>query len=445
MVNITIFAPMKRKIARYITQHCLLNSKGTVIIALSGGADSVALLSVLHALNYNCHAVHCNFHLRGEESTRDELFVRGLCDKQNIPLSVTAFDTEQYARNNSLSIEMAARELRYNLFEEMRIKLNAQAIAVAHHRDDSAETVLLNLIRGTGLKGLHGIRPRNGYIVRPLLCVGRNEILKYLEEYGIDFVTDSTNMQTDYTRNKIRLELLPLMKQINPSILQSIAATADRIAEAESIYKKAVDEAIGRVKCGNEINIEKLILEPAPETLLHEILSPLGFNSKQTADIYSVCEAESGKIFESEEWMVLKDRREFIIHPKASIQEATITLPEEGCVTTANGILELKKEEFNGTINKSRNIAVLDYDTLKLPLILRKTQKGDKFIPLGMKGKKLVSDYLTDRKYSLIEKREQYVIADANGNIVWLVNERPAAQFCISERTHSVLSIEWKR
>lgn len=445
MVNITIFAPMKRKIARYIAQHCLLNNEESVIVALSGGADSVALLSVLHALNYNCHAVHCNFHLRGEESTRDELFVRGLCDKLNIPLSVTAFDTEQYAHNNSLSIEMAARELRYNLFEEIRIKLKAQAIAVAHHRDDSAETVLLNLIRGTGLKGLHGIRPRNGYIVRPLLCVGRNEILKYLEEYGIDFVTDSTNMQTDYTRNKIRLELLPLMKQINPSILQSIAATADRIAEAESIYKKAVDEAAGRVKSGNEINIEKLMLEPAPETLLHEILSPLGFNSKQTADIYSVREAESGRIFESEEWMVLKDRGRFIIHPKASKQEVTIILPKEGYVTTANGILELKKEEFNGTINKSRNIAVLDYDTLKFPLILRKTQRGDKFIPLGMKGKKLVSDYLTDRKYSLIEKREQLVIADANGNIVWLVNERPAAQFCISEHTLSVLSIEWKR
>ena len=235
---------MIHKVENYIARHRLLTPGAKVLVALSGGADSVALLIALMKLGYRCEAVHCNFHLRGAESDRDEHFVQELCDSKGIRLNVTHFDTTAYAKENGISIEMAARELRYKLFEELRASSGAEAIAVAHHRDDSAETMLLNLIRGTGIKGLRGIRPKNGYIVRPLLCVGRTDILEYLKWRGEEYVTDSSNLTCDYTRNKIRLELIPLMAQINPSILETLAATASRVGECETIYSKAIEEAI---------------------------------------------------------------------------------------------------------------------------------------------------------------------------------------------------------
>ena len=196
---------MKYKIEKYIEKHQLMEKESPVLVALSGGADSVALLLVLHNLGYKCQAIHCNFHLRGEESNRDEEFVTSLCKRLGIALDIVHFDTTEYAKSHGISIEMAARELRYDAFEKQRKLIGAQAIAVAHHRDDSAETLLLNLVRGTGIRGLRGIQPKNGYIIRPLLCVGREDIIDYLKWRGQDFVTDSTNLTSDYTRNKIRL------------------------------------------------------------------------------------------------------------------------------------------------------------------------------------------------------------------------------------------------
>jgi tRNA(Ile)-lysidine synthase len=277
---------MKYKIEKYIEKHQLMEKESPVLVALSGGADSVALLLVLHNLGYKCQAIHCNFHLRGEESNRDEEFVTSLCKILGITLDIVHFDTTEYAKSHGISIEMAARELRYDAFEKQRKLIDAQAIAVAHHRDDSAETLLLNLVRGTGIRGLRGIQPKNGYIIRPLLCVGREDIIDYLKWRGQDFITDSTNLTSDYTRNKIRLEVIPKLAEINPSIKESLAGTAQRVSEAELIYRHAVGEAVKRVKTENSIDIELLKKEIAPATLLHEILSPLGFNSKQTEDIY---------------------------------------------------------------------------------------------------------------------------------------------------------------
>ena len=247
---------MIHKVESFISRHKLLTPGAKVLVALSGGADSVALLVALLKLGYHCEAVHCNFHLRGAESDRDEAFVKQLCEKKGVKLTTAHFDTAAHAKAHGISIEMAARELRYKLFEELRSSCGAEAIAVAHHRDDSAETVLLNLIRGTGIKGLRGIQPRNGNIVRPLLCVGRADIIDYLEWRGEKFVTDSTNLTTDYTRNKIRLEVIPKLAEINPSILDSLAATAQRIAEAELIYSHSIKEATERVKKENCIDIE---------------------------------------------------------------------------------------------------------------------------------------------------------------------------------------------
>ena len=434
---------MKYKVEKYIEKHKLLENVSPVLVALSGGADSVALLLVLYKLGYKCEAIHCNFHLRGEESNRDENFATTLCQKLGIALHIVHFDTTEYARTHGISIEMAAREQRYDAFEKQRKQTGAQAIAVAHHRDDSAETLLLNLIRGTGIKGLRGIQPKNGYVVRPLLCVGREEIIDYLKWRDERFVTDSTNLTSDYTRNKIRLEVLPKLAEINPSIKESIAATAQRISEAELIYRHAIEDAIKRVKKDNSIDIELLKQEVAPTTLLHEILSPLGFNSAQVEDIYDSIDAEGSRIFTTAEWSVVKDRNKLLITPKKDFGQVDITLPADGSVKTEQGILRISKAAFNGNIPKQRNIACLDTERLHLPLTLRNTRNGDRFAPFGMRGTKLVSDYLTDRKKSLIEKQAQLVVTDAKGEIVWLVNERPSSRCCVSESTKRIICLEW--
>lgn len=435
---------MIKKIEKYIDKHKLIEKKGNVLVAISGGADSVALLHILRHLDYNCHAIHCNFHLRNEESMRDEIFVRNLCMELDIPLKVVDFDTTRYSKEKGISIEMAAREQRYAAFEEERIRTGAECIAVAHHRDDSAETVLMNLIRGTGIKGLHGIRPKNGYIIRPLLTISRKDITDYLEARNIGYVTDSTNLKSDFTRNKIRLEIIPLMQQINPAVIENIAATAENISKAENIYRKSISHSIDNIKKGNRIYIDKLKKEEEPATILHEILSPMGFNSSQTDDIYNSIETEGCKLFGNRNYEVIKDRNTFIINEKRKTDDILIELPISGTTTLPGGKIEIKTDVFNSNIPKLRNIATLDADTLHMPLIVRKTKQGDRFKPFGMKGSKLVSDYLTDKKVNIIQKREQLVITDSNDSIVWLVGERPAAPFCVSKKTKKAIIIEWK-
>jgi tRNA(Ile)-lysidine synthase len=287
--------------------------------------------------------------------------------------------------------------------------------------------------------------PRNGHIIRPLLCVGREEIIKYLEWRKEKYVTDSTNLTADYTRNKIRLEVIPKLAEINPSILGSLAATAQRLNEAELIYSKAIEESISRVKEGNLISIERLRKEVAPATVLHEILSPLGFNGSQAAEIASSLDANSGKLFSSGKWIVVKDRDMLVIAPEGSNEEIEITLPASGSVTATTGTLTIEEKDFDGNIPKERNIACLDVEKLHLPLTLRNTHEGDRFAPFGMHGTKLVSDYLTDRKKSFIEKQAQLVVVDAGGEIVWIVNERPSARCCITEKTRRIVRLEWKR
>ena len=434
---------MRHKVERFIEEHKLLEPGKKVLVALSGGADSVALLVVLHRLGYNCEAIHCNFHLRGEESNRDEQFVNHLCERLGIALHTVHFDTKGYAKEKGISIEMAAREQRYAVFEEHRKTTGAQAIAVAHHRDDSAETLLLNLIRGTGIKGLRGIQPQNGHIVRPLLCVGRDEIIEYLKWRGEAYVTDSTNLTSDYTRNKIRLEIIPKLGEINPSILATLAATANRISEAEKVYNNAIEEAVRRVRKENVISIAALEKEIAPTAILHAILSPLGFNGTQIEDIAQSAANEGSRQFHTAGWSVIKDRERLIITPKTDFVIQETELPNEGCTETAQGTLSFATMAFDGKIPKQRNIACLDIGKLHLPLTLRSIRSGDRFAPFGMRGTKLVSDYLTDRKKSIIEKQQQLVVTDATGEIVWLVDERPSARCCISEKTTDIIRLEW--
>jgi tRNA(Ile)-lysidine synthase len=303
---------------------------------------------------------------------------------------------------------------------------------------------LLNLIRGTGIRGLRGIQPRNGNIIRPLLCVGREEITEYLKWREEDFVTDSTNLTCDYIRNKLRLEVIPKLAEINPSILDTLSETAQRVSEAERIYRNAIEEAIERVKQGNEINTTALLKEIAPSTILHEILSPLGFNSAQIEDISRSMENEGAKQFHATDWSVIKDRETLIIAPRQDLGQQNIVLPTEGSIETPQGVLTITFADFDGNIPKERNIACLDVEKLHLPLTLRNTHEGDRFAPFGMHGTKLVSDYLTDRKRSFIEKQAQLVVVDAGGEIVWIVNERPSARCCITEKTKRIVRLEWK-
>ncbi len=251
---------MLEKIKNYIKSQNLLVPKSTIIVGISGGADSVVLLYVLNQLGYQCIAAHCNFHLRGKESLRDELFSKSFTESLKIPFEKTDFNTKEYAQEQRISIEMAARELRYTWFECLRKKHKAKAIVVAHHQDDSVETFLLNIIRGTGIHGLTGIKAKVGYISRPLLCITKQEILDYAEQKGLAYVTDSSNLENDYIRNKIRLDILPQMKIINPSVQESIHRTIGNLQQVSNIYDSNIQIAQEQVfdKSENSISIPKL-------------------------------------------------------------------------------------------------------------------------------------------------------------------------------------------
>lgn len=416
---------MKAKVVKqFIERNALFAPDERVLVALSGGADSVALLRLLCALGYDCRAAHCNFHLRGTESDRDEAFVRRMCREQGVTLYVTHFDTQEEARRRKVSIEMAARDLRYAWFEEVRKECGAAVIAVAHHSDDSVETLLLNLIRGTGLNGLRGIRPKNGRVVRPLLCMNRQEILTCLKEMGQTYVTDSTNLQNLYTRNKIRLDLLPLMQTINPSVKENLLKMTAHLEGVAHIYQKAIDESRRRVMTAEGISIEALEQECEPETVLYECLFPLGFRAAQVSEMYQSLKGQSGKEFVGRGWRAVKDRRMLLLAPIEEMEEPRLQWEE-------------RRLTPDFVIPRDKQVACLDADKLKAPLTLRRWRDGDTFVPFGMKGRKRVSDYLTDRKFSLLQKERQWVLC-CGEEICWLVGERLDNRFRIDEGTKSV-------
>lgn len=421
----------KNKINRYITEKGLFGLTDKVLVALSGGADSVALLRVLLQLGYRCEAAHCNFHLRGAESDRDEAFVVCLCETLRVPLHKADFQTKEYAAEKGISIEMAARELRYAWFESLLPVCGACVIAVAHHRDDSVETFLLNLVRGTGIKGLKGIAAVNGRVVRPMLGVSRADILDYLEALQQDYVTDSTNLVDEYMRNKIRLNVLPLLRELNPSVDDTLAETAMRLSDTSAVYQQAMHEAVQRVRKENCISIAGLLAEVAPQALLYELLYPLGFNSAQVGEVFRSLKAESGRRFLSKEWELLKDRDFLLLRPVGGEYPAPELLVQEA-------------DKDSVEIEKDNRIAFLDADTVMQPLVLRKWQSGDAFVPFGMKGKKSVRNYLKDRKKTLFEKENQYVVCNVSGEVVWLVNERIDDRFKVTGKTQRVLVLRIK-
>ena len=427
-----------------------MESDGKYLVALSGGADSVALLLILRELHYTIEAVHCNFQLRGDESLRDEQFVRSLCERENIPLHLIHFDTVTYASVHQVSIEMAARELRYRYFEQLRQDIGAVSVCVAHHQDDAVETLLMNLIRGTGIHGLTGIRPRNGHIVRPLLCVTRAEIVRFLDSLHQPYVTDSTNLVPDVVRNKIRLEVLPLLQQINPAATENIARTARWMSEAEKVYNDAFNISLFTSHSSLFTShsslftspISTLLTKPSPECVLFELLTPHGFTSSQVEQVFDALKGPSGRVFQSPTHELLIDRDQLIIEERHE-SFAPMRIPESGLYRLPDGRQFRAETSDEVAVSRDPHCATLDASKVRFPLTLRTVQTGDRFQPYGMKGTRLVSDYLTDRKRTLFEKRRQLVVTDAQGEILWLVGERVAHCYAVTDATRSILRLSF--
>ncbi|MDR2622425.1 MAG: tRNA lysidine(34) synthetase TilS [Dysgonamonadaceae bacterium] len=429
-------------VKRYIEKNNLLKPGVKTVVGLSGGSDSVVLLSVLHQLGYKCLAAHCNFHLRGEESGRDELFAVSFAKSLHIPFFKKNFDTRAVAKERGISVEMAARDLRYKWFEELRENENAGTIAVAHHQDDSIETLLLNLIRGTGIKGLTGIKARNGNVVRPLLCLSKADILQYAQTENLPFVDDSSNSLPEFTRNKIRLQVIPLLKTLNPSVNEALSQTMYNLNGAAKIYEAEIKKA-GKIvfdeKSGH-INIPLLKTFPSPETLLFEILKDYGFGKEVIFEISKSINNQPGKTFYSNTHRIVKDRDAFLLTPLENENEKIYLIqPDETGVTELPFRMEITcTDEF--TIQFENHIAYIDRDKLHFPLLLRKWKTGDKFIPLGMNGFQKLSDFFTNRKISKPQKEKTWVLLSGE-DIVWVVNHRIDNRFKINEHTKNAYII----
>ncbi len=428
--------------------HLSLPPEGAhILVALSGGADSVALALMLRDAGRHIAALHCNFHLRGEESDRDECFVRDFCARHDIALYTTSFDTTAHARATKQSIEMAARELRYAWFEEMRVQLGADFIAVAHHRDDNAETVVLNLVRGAGVRGLGGIAPQNGPVLRPLLGMAREGIVAYLEARGESWVTDSTNTDTAFRRNKVRHEVLPLLQELNPAVHATLADTARRLRDAQAL----VDYAVGTLRQqfvveefsdGFDVDIAALLRLPAPETLLYETLAPCGFTASHCRDIFlALGSASVGAAYISDGWTAVVGRgrlevmRTEVKMDDVPLHEGENLLPDGTLI-----VLDRLTREQLGSIPRDRNTACLDDGKISEPLTVRAARTGDRFVPLGMRGSKLVSDHLADSK-ATARRRCRAKVVCCGKTIAWLVGERLSQAYAITEHTQSVLMI----
>lgn len=431
-----------QQVREYIKNNQLINDLSQqVVVGLSGGADSVALLHILVQSGYSCIPAHCNFQLRGEESERDERFALEYARSLGLNPESIRFNTTRYARDNKLSIEMAARELRYKWFEELRIRHHAEWIAVGHHADDNIETILLNLIRGTGLKGLTGMQAKNGKVIRPLLEFDRIDITNYLKTNSLQFVDDSTNTSSDYTRNKLRHELIPVMRSINPSLNDSFRNTLHNLNDSFRFQQ----DSLLKIKnncCRQEgetlrIAIAELTASEHKEFILYEILQEYQFNSTQVHDIIQALNGISGKLFFSPHFQLLKDRNELIVSRREPPYNNS--LPEINC--------SIYNRENTMQIISDPAIIQLDADLLHFPLKLRFWKTGDVFYPLGLNRRKKVSDFLIDLKIDRTTKQQIKVVTtlvEEKEEIVWIAGLRIDHRFRITDRTKTIAQIQLK-
>lgn len=451
-----------KKFTDFIKKENLFQPKDKLLLAVSGGVDSVVLCELCKQTGFDFVIAHCNFQLRGEESKRDEQFVRELTKKYNVEIFVKKFDTEKYAEENKLSIQVAARELRYGWFNQIingqlsmvnshagfirHSPLTIHHILTAHHANDNIETLLINFFKGTGISGLRGILPKHGNIIRPLLFAKKEELIEFAKENNLSYVEDSSNVSDKYTRNYFRNQLIPSVQKVFSQAEDNLLNNIQRFKDIETLYQQSIELHKKKLleKKGEEIHIPVLKLfksDPLP-TIVYEIIKDFGFTSNQTEDVIKLLNSDSGKYVQSHTHKIIKNRNWLIITSSLTTVAENILIEEEDKVVEfSNGKLEMKQISAAGyKLSGSESIAQLDSDEIKFPLLLRKWKQGDYFYPLGMKKKKKLSRFFIDQKLSLTEKENIWVL-EMNKKIIWIVGKRIDDRFKITPKTKNILKI----
>ncbi|UTD15400.1 tRNA lysidine(34) synthetase TilS [Tenacibaculum mesophilum] len=435
---------MLQQLAKHIDEQFSFLKEKKLLIAISGGVDSVVLTHLLHQLQFNISLAHCNFQLREKESDLDEMFVKELGKSFNIQTFTTRFNTNEYATKNKLSTQLAARELRYSWFDSLSQKNNFDYILTAHHADDNLETFLINLSRGTGLEGLTGIPPINKNIIRPLLIFSREEIVAFAKNNNIKWREDESNSETKYLRNKIRHQIVPTLKELNDSVLKNFNKTIDHLKESQQIIDDKIADITHEIvsKEGDllKINIEKLLKLSNPKAYLYQLLKSYKFT--EWNDVYNLIYAQSGKQILTKFYTLLKDRDFLLLlrtNEKSSFEKEYFIIREENKEITAPIKLQLKKVLKKTNINKE-NIYV-DYELLNFPLKLRRWKSGDFFYPKGMIGRKKVSKYFKDEKISIVNKNKIWLLCSSKNEVIWIVGKRQDRRFLPTEKTTKLLKI----
>ncbi|AXG71548.1 tRNA(Ile)-lysidine synthase [Kordia sp. SMS9] len=409
---------------------------------MSGGLDSVVLSTLLYKLNYSIAFAHCNFQLRNDESDADEAFVTQLAAEMKVNVYTKKFETATFANEQKLSIQMAARKLRYEWFQELTETFEYDYILTAHHKDDALETFLINLSRGTGMEGLTGIPERNENIVRPLLPFTRNDICAYAEQYKLQWREDSSNASTKYLRNKIRHEIVPLLHELHPTFMDNFESTQQHLQGSKDIVHDRIQQLRETLleKVANDtyqIEIAALQKLSNPKAYLYELLKAFGFSAWN--DISDLLSAQSGKQVFSVNYRLVKDR-DYLFIQKQNQQETSEPIFIHDSESTIKSPIQLHIEEVASITNTGKNILYVDKKMLKFPLIVRKWQNGDYFYPFGMQGKKKLSKYFKDEKYSLIDKENQWLLCSEE-NIVWIIGKRSDNRYKVTQPTNTIIKL----
>lgn len=432
----------------FISRHQLFQPGQKILLAVSGGKDSVLMVHLFKQAGFDFGIAHCNFQLRSDESQRDEAFVKLLAATLEVPFHVTHFNTKAYAKAHRSSTQMAARDLRYQWFEQIREQGGYAAIALAHHQNDAIETMLINLTRGTGISGLHGIAPKRGQLIRPLLFLNREDIEALIQREQINYVEDSSNGTDHYARNKIRLHVIPQLKAINPSLERTFAQNIQRFQEAEAIIQQTVADLRNRIlkesPAGITLQIEAIRALNPKSLLCYELLKPFNFTESLVGELLNALDKQSGTSFYSTTHRITIDRQQLIITPIAAAAASNNCLihPADTQLELPHHTLNIRYEQGNEFVKDGK--AYVDYDLLIFPLVVRTRQAGDVFVPLGMITHKKLSNFLVDEKVPLPEKDKIPLILNGNGDIIWVGGMRQDNRYKVQATTKKVAIFELK-